>query len=103
METKDTDKLLKNFFGEHKHEIQDNGFTQRVMRKLPEQADRSWIVWCFALVGMVLSLILGFSSGSIQAAISYLSQMPVYYLIGAVFCFPLVSTAGILITQNRHF
>jgi high-affinity nickel permease len=103
METKDTDKLLKDFFGEHKQEIQDKGFTQRVMRKLPEQADRSWIVWCFALVGMVLSLMLGFSSGSIHAVISYLFQMPVYYLIGAIFCFPLISTAGLLIAQYRRF
>lgn len=103
METKDTDKLLKNFFGEHKQEIQDNGFTRRVMQKLPEQADRSWIVWCFALVGMALSLILGFSSGSIQAGITYLLQIPVYYLIGIVFCFPLISTAGFLLAQNRHF
>ena len=103
METKDTDKLLKNFFSEHKQEIQDNGFTRRVMRKLPEQTDRSWIVWCFAIAGMVLSLLLVFSSGSIQAAISNLLQMPVYYLIGIIFCFPLVSTAGLLLAQNRHF
>ena len=103
METKDTDKLLKNFFSEHKQEIQDNGFTRRAMQKLPEQADRSWIVWCFALMGMVLSLMLGFSSGSIQAAISYLFQIPVYYLIGAIFCFPLVSTVGLLLAQNKRF
>lgn len=103
METKDTDKLLKNFFGEHKQEVQDNGFTQRVMRKLPEQADRSWIVWCFALVGMLLSLMLGFSSGSIQTAITYLLQLPVYYFVGVVFCFPLISTAGLLIAEYRRF
>jgi hypothetical protein len=52
---------------------------------------------------MVLSLMLGFSSGSIQAAISYLLQIPTYYLIGVVFCFPLVSTAGLLLAQNRQF
>jgi high-affinity nickel permease len=103
METKNTDKLLKDFLGEYKQEIQDNGFTRRVMQKLPEQIDRSWIVWCFAIVGMVLSLFLGFSSGSIQAAICYLSQIPIYYLIGVVFCFPLVSTAGLLLARNRHF
>jgi high-affinity nickel permease len=103
METKDTDKLLKDFFGEHKQEIHDNGFTRRVMRKLPEQADRSWIVWCFAFVGMVLSLMLGLSSGSLQAAISYLLQIPVYYLIGVIFCFPLVSTAGLLLAGNKRF
>jgi len=103
METKNTETLLKNFLGEHKQEIHDNGFTRRVMRKLPEQADRSWIVWCFALVGMLLSLMLGFSSGSIQAAISYILQIPAYCLIGVIFCFPLVSTAGLLLAQNRHF
>ena len=35
METNDKDKLLKDFFSEHKLEIADNGFTQRVMRRLP--------------------------------------------------------------------
>jgi len=103
METKNTETLLKNFLGEHKQEIQDNGFTRRVMQKLPEQADRSWIVWCFAFVGMVLSLMLGFSSGSLQAAISYLLQIPIYYLVGVIFCFPLVSTAGLLLAGNRRF
>jgi high-affinity nickel permease len=103
METKNTETLLKNFLSEHKQEIQDNGFTRRVMQKLPEQADRSWIVWCFAFVGMVLSLMLGFSSGSLQAAISYLLQIPIYYLVGVIFCFPLVSTAGLLLAGNRRF
>jgi hypothetical protein len=30
-------------------------------------------------------------------------QIPTYYLIGVVFCFPLVSTAGLLLAQNRQF
>lgn len=103
MEKNNTDKLLKNFFSEHKQEIKDNGFTRRVMHRLPEQHDHSWIVWFCACVGMILSLWLGFSSGSIQAGLSHLLQMPIYYFIAAVFCFPLLSTVGFLVAAKRYF
>ena len=32
--TETDDKLLKQFFGEQKQEIEDNGFSHRVMRNL---------------------------------------------------------------------
>lgn len=103
METTDTDKMLKDFFSERKQEIADNGFTQRVMRRLPEQPDRSWIVWVFACIGMMLSLYLGFSSGAIQTLFIYLQKIPFYYLVGVVFCFPLVGSVGLYFAQNRNY
>ena len=32
------DKLIKNFMLAYKHEIEDNGFSRRVIRRLPQQA-----------------------------------------------------------------
>jgi hypothetical protein len=32
-----------------------------------------------------------------------LLQLPVYYFVGVVFCFPLISTAGLLIAEYRRF
>ena len=103
METTKSDKMLKDFFGENKQEIPDNGFTQRVMRKLPEQADRSWIVWVFAAIGMAISLFLGINSGWIQSLLSYLEHIPIYYLLAGVFCFPLVGSIGLFFTQSRNY
>ena len=103
METKDTDKLLKDFFSKNKKEIQDNGFTRRVMNKLPEQPDHSWIVWLFACIGILLSLLLGLSSGMLQSTLLQLQKIPVYYLIGAVFTFPLVGSIGLYWSTNKFF
>ena len=99
MET--NDKLLKNFFSQNKQEIADNGFTRRVMRKLPEQADRSWIVWVFAAIGMTISIYLGIYSGLIEQIMLVFRQVPIYYLLGGIFCFPLVGTAGFYFAQDR--
>lgn len=102
METKDTDKLLKDFFSNNKKEIQDNGFTRRVVQKLPEQPDRSWIVWLFACIGILLSLILGLSFGTLQSALIQLQKIPVYYFIGVIFSFPLVGSIGLYWSTNKY-
>lgn len=102
MENKETDKWLNDYFSINKKDIQDNGFTRRVMQKLPEQPDRSWIVWLCACIGIVLSLILGFSTGTLQSALMQLQKIPVYYLLGAVFCFPLVGSIGWYWTSNKY-
>lgn len=101
METNETDKMLKAFFKENKQEIANNGFSQLVIRKLPEQADRSWIVWIFAAIGMAISLYLGLSSGLFQHVLISIEKIPVYYLIAGVFSFPLIGSAGYLLT-NEH-
>ncbi len=101
MET--NDKLLKDFFGEQKQEIADNGFTRRVMQKLPEQADRGWIVWIFAAIGMAISIYLGLSSGLMEQILILLQRVSIYYILGGVFCFPLLGTAGFYLSQNKNY
>ena len=58
--TETDDKLLKQFFGEQKQEIEDNGFSRRVMRNLPGRNHRLVQVWgaAFALVCVFLFLTL---------------------------------------------
>lgn len=51
METTD-DKLLQQFFSDNKKEIEDNGFSRRVMRHLPDRYYRisqMWSLFCFTL------------------------------------------------------
>jgi formate-dependent nitrite reductase membrane component NrfD len=103
METNKTDNLLKGFFSEYKQEIADNGFTQRVMRRLPEQTYRGWIVWIFAALGMTITIYLGITIGLVEQIASLLKHVPVYYLIAGIFCFPLVGTAGFYFSQNKNY
>lgn len=103
METNKSDKLLKDFFSEHKQEIADNGFTQRVMRQLPEHADRGWIVWIFAAFGMAITIYLGITTGLVEQILILLKHVSIYYILGGIFCFPLVGTAGFYLTQNKNY
>lgn len=46
------DKLLASFFAEHQQEIADNGFSRRVMRRLPDRTrhlSQLWSACCFTL------------------------------------------------------
>lgn len=40
MKENNNDKLLRDFFAENKQEIADNGFSRRVMRRLPDRSYR---------------------------------------------------------------
>ena len=53
--TETDDKLLKQFFGEQKQEIEDNGFSRRVMRNLPGRNHRLVQAW-----GAACALVLAF-------------------------------------------
>lgn len=46
------DKLIAQFFAEHKQEVADQGFSRRVMHRLPYRKNRIYLVWnflCFTL------------------------------------------------------
>jgi hypothetical protein len=101
MET--NDKMLKDFFSQNKQEIADNGFSNRVIRKLPETADRGWIVWVFAAIGMAISIYLLLNSAIIEQLLLVFSHISIYYILGTVFCFPLLGTAGYYLTQDRSY
>ncbi len=50
------DKLIKEFFGQHREEIPDNGFSRRVMRQLPDRRSRWSGLWT-GFVGLIAILI----------------------------------------------
>ena len=58
--TERDDELLMHFFSEHKQEIFDNGFSERVMQKLPRSAirtyNRLWTLFC-CMVGLAFILL----------------------------------------------
>ncbi|NDV82432.1 DUF5056 domain-containing protein [Bacteroides sp. 51] len=66
------DKLLKQFFSEHKQEIADNGFSRRVIKNLPDRSlkiSRIWTTCCCAV-----ALILFFALDGLQAIGSVLRE-----------------------------
>lgn len=71
--TETDDKLLKQFFGEQKQEIEDNGFSRRVMRNLPGRNHRLVQAWGAACA--VVCVILFFTLGGLQATISTLREV----------------------------
>jgi len=102
MET-NNDKLLKDFFSGNKKEIVDFGFSQRVMRKLPEVTDHSWIVWIFGAIGMVLTLLLGFQIGVIQYTFCIIQIIPQIFIIIGVGCFSVITCIIVLFQQKRIY
>lgn len=66
------DKLLKQFFSEHKQEIADNGFSRRVIKHLPDRSlkiSRIWTTCCCAV-----ALILFFALNGLQAIVGVLRE-----------------------------
>jgi predicted membrane-bound dolichyl-phosphate-mannose-protein mannosyltransferase len=102
MET-NNNKVLKDFFGENKKEIADFGFSQRVMRKLPAQADRSWIMWLFAGIGMALTILLGLYTGLIQYVFLVVQIIPQLYILIGVLSFSVIGGTAVLLGQKRRF
>ena len=47
--TENNDKLLENFFAENRQEVADNGFSRRVMHRLPNRNSRlAWLSYCLS-------------------------------------------------------
>jgi len=103
MEANETDKLLKLFFDEQKQVISDNGFTQRVIKKLPDGKDHTWIVWIFAGIGMTLSILLGIQVGWLESILIYLQHIQLFYLLVVIFNFPFVCSIAIYLAQQNHY
>ncbi|WP_321478385.1 DUF5056 domain-containing protein [uncultured Bacteroides sp.] len=67
------DMLLNQFFNTQKKEIEDNGFSRRVMRKLPNRTkylSKLWVSFCTAL-----ALILFFTMNGLQLMTNALREI----------------------------
>ncbi len=50
------DRLLEEFFAANRHEVADNGFSQRVMRRLPARSRQLAQIW--SICGFTLVVVL---------------------------------------------
>lgn len=105
METKDKDMLVRDFMLDNLHEIEDNGFSEGILRKLPEtkkQKNYNWIVLLTGSLGILISLVLGIDTGWFHELLNWIINIPILYFSFAVFCIPIVSTAGYILFYGRN-
>ena len=102
METNE-DKLLKSFFSQNKPEIADNGFTQKVMRRLPENEQiTGWIILMFTALGCLITFALVDVPEVISEIFTFLLGVPIYYLLGGFMLIPIV-TLVVMIAYRREY
>jgi hypothetical protein len=103
METDKNDILIRSFLIEKKVEIADNHFTQRVLRRLPERRTHTdWLLVLFAGMGTLLCVVLGWDYQLPQFSITLPGSINYYYILGAVFSFPLLSLLGYGFSKIRN-
>lgn len=95
-------ELISDFFAENKIEIADNGFSRKVINRLPETRDRQWIVLIMAALGTSLTLFLGFYTGLFAFICDFMQHISPFVLLGAVVVFPLV-LLPVIFTQKYGF
>ena len=71
----DNEQLIGQFFKEHRQEIADNGFTDRVMQRLPEQVSQpDWLPWVWNGVMITISVILFIVLGGVPLLLNSLGN-----------------------------
>lgn len=85
------DKLLKDFFRKNRAELQDNGFSGSIMKKLPvKERTTDWIVPVFTLAGIIISLFLVDIREVIFRIYELFTGLPFIYMLGGFMLFPIV-------------
>ena len=92
------DKLIKNFMLAYKHEIEDNGFSRQVIRRLPQQA--KWLsdilsVTCAIVCCALFYIFNGFEI--LCQTISDIVTSQTYYLVSDANFQSLVIATAVLI------
>lgn len=53
------DKQLQQFFAEHKMDVADKGFSDKVIRRLPEKQRTPGLVWIFGIISTLTVILSG--------------------------------------------
>jgi len=86
--TEDNDLLLRQFFAETApQQIEDNGFTEQVMRRLPMRVNwftHLWTAFCILVALVLFTLFHGWELLFVQLEV-FLRTMPTEPLLGRLF------------------
>lgn len=83
--TKMNDKQLQQFFAEHRQEIDDKGFSDRVTRRLPERRRTPELVWIFACISALVVILTG-NYGRMYLIITTVLAQASWWLLPAASC-----------------
>ena len=104
MGTNKDDKMIREFMLQHKTEVANNYFTEKVMHKLPEkQKNYEWIIVLLAAIGTIISLILGWDSRIPDIRITFPGEIKLYYLLGGIFVSPFVLWSCFELFRRKNF
>ena len=71
----DNERLIMDFMKQSRQEIADNGFTERVIRRLPEsKSQRDWLPEVWNVVMMVVAVLLFVALGGVSLVKNALIQ-----------------------------
>jgi len=83
---KENDKQLQQFFAQNKQDISDNGFSDSVIRHLPEKQRTPGLVWIFAAVSTLLVIFTGNYNRIYHVIMAILDQTS-WWILPAISCF----------------
>lgn len=63
--TENDDRLIEQFLAPGRREVADNGFTRRVMNRLPRQSNRLAEVWTWSGFALALALFIALDGASL--------------------------------------
>ncbi|NLO70201.1 MAG: DUF5056 domain-containing protein [Porphyromonadaceae bacterium] len=102
MENRD-ELQIKEFFSKNKVEISDDGFSNRVLRQLPEkQYKTNWIVPLFALAGMIIAGFLIDVQKVILTIYYIVIEVPLYFLFAGIMVLPVVVIIGYFFWEKNQ-
>ena len=103
------EQLLGQFFTEHTIEVEDRGFTNRVMRRLPDRSvclNRIWTAICSVAVVVVFFLtkgwisILGTLQGFLTDMVTSVSQAGILSILGTMVLLTLFAGYGLVMSER---
>jgi hypothetical protein len=106
---KNDEQLLAQFFAEHPIEVEDRGFTNRVMRRLPDRSrklNRIWTVICALAAVAVFILtkgwitITGALQGLLTDAVTGASQVSVLSVMVTLFTLTALTCYGLVVSTD---
>jgi polyferredoxin len=74
------DNKLKEFFKNKKTEIDDNGFSNKVLRKLPESHSYNYIINLSLFAGLLVFVFSGGYQATMNLFLSFLNSISYFYM-----------------------
>lgn len=97
----ENEKTIRSFLSENKKQIEDYGFSQKVMKSLPYKKNTQWIIPFFSILGFYSSLLYIDLKDILYYINSTLLQSNPLYVVGCLICIPFMCLAIWYIRDNK--